>query len=297
MLENDHYKSDWDPVHYLRQLKDNLFNNSHQGFDSSNKKLIFFILIAILGLWLASGFYIVDQGEQAAVTRFGKFTRVATAGANYHIPFPVESIRKVRVDRIQKEEIGFRSSSPITNNQSQLPLLLKERLMLTGDENIADINFFVQWRISHIEDFLYNLDDVKSTVKSAAESAMREVIGNTSIAEALTHGKAQIQEDAKILLQTIMAEYKSGVVIENLSLLKVAAPVQVIDAFRDVQTARADKKKKINHAEAYRNNIIPKARGEAEQQIQKAQGYKAKIVEEAKDRYTQKSKPHLSLVN
>jgi membrane protease subunit HflK len=188
---------------------------------------------------------------------------------------------------VQREEIGFRSGASTVNlhspTRSQVKKFLPEEgLMLTGDENIADINFFVQWRIINIRDYLYNVHNVKATVKSAAESAMREVIGYTTIAEALTHGKAKIQEDAKQLLQHTLDEYGSGVMVENLSLLKVEAPSEVIDAFRDVQTARADQNNKINKAESYRNDIIPRARGQAEQMIQSAEGYKAKVTEEAK---------------
>jgi len=295
MGEKDNYKSPWgktpEPKKNLGREKQLLStptpNFKPFNFDPSNAKLAYIGCAVLLFLWVISGFYIVDQGEQAAVTRFGKFVRVSTAGANYHIPYPVESIEKVRVDLVQREEIGFRSDANYksinapskTNINKFLP---EESLMLTGDENIADINFFVQWRVSNIEKYLFHVENVKATVKSAAESAMREVIGNTTIAEALTHGKAKIQEDARLLLQIMLDGYNSGVIVENLSLLKVEAPSEVIDAFRDVQTARADKNNKINQAEAYRNDILPKARGEAEEMVQQAKGYKATVTEEAK---------------
>lgn len=294
MTEGNNYKSPWgkipddDSPTQKRKITPKISKNfDNFNFDPSNTKLISFALIGAFVIWILSGFYIVDQGEQAAVTRFGKFVRISTAGANYHIPYPVESIQKVKVDRVQREEIGFRSAVESTGfrtpTKSKINRFLpEESLMLTGDENIADINFFVQWRVSDIKEYLYNVQNVQATVKSAAESAMREVIGNTTIAEALTHGKAKIQEDAKKLLQSTLDEYQSGVVVENLSLLKVEAPSEVIDAFRDVQTARADKNNNINKAESYRNDILPRARGEAAQMIQKAQGYKAKVIEEAK---------------
>jgi modulator of FtsH protease HflK len=294
MTEGNNYKSPWgktpdnnnpNPREKITPIFSKNFDNFK--FDPSNTRFILFLLLGLFVVWILSGLYIVDQGEQAAVTRFGKFVRISSAGANYHIPYPVERVTKVKVDRVQREEIGFRSALESTGfrmpTRSKVARFLpEESLMLTGDENIADINFFVQWRVDNIEDYLYNVANVKATVKSAAESAMREIIGNTTIAEALTHGKAKIQEDAKHLLQTTLNEYKSGVMVENLSLLKVEAPSEVIDSFRDVQTARADRNNKINKAESFRNDIIPKARGEAAQIIQKAQGYKVKVIEEAK---------------
>lgn len=295
MTEGNNYKSPWgkSPTPVKGKKPDKIFLQTPDNFkpfdffNGSNTKLLYVVAAVLSALWIISGFYIVDQGEQAAVTRFGKFVRVSTAGANYHLPYPIESVNKVRVDRVQREEIGFRSSASHINLHAPAKtqvnkFLPEEGLMLTGDENIADINFFVQWRVSNIKDYLYNVQNVKATVKSAAESAMREVIGYTTIAEALTHGKAKIQEDAKQLLQKTLDEYGSGVFVENLSLLKVEAPSEVIDAFRDVQTARADKNNKINKAESYSNDIIPRARGEAEKMIQAAEGYRAKVIEEAK---------------
>ena len=293
IMTDNQYKSPWGKVPPPNQNQENTNSNFSDPFKSFNfgistSTLIYLTAGVVLSIWLLSGFYIVDQGEQAAVTRFGKFVRVTTAGANYHIPYPIESAKKVKVDMVQREDIGFRSTSQNYKGlkdaaQTQISKFLpEESLMLTGDENVADVNFFVQWRVSNIEDYLYNVENVKDTVRSAAESSMREVIGNTTIAESLTHGKAKIQEDARKLLQNTLDGYKSGIIIENLSLLKVEAPLEVIDAFRDVQTARADKENKINQAEAYRNDIIPKARGEADEIIQQAQGYKAKITEEAK---------------
>jgi membrane protease subunit HflK len=256
-----------------------IFKNNGGGnfnFDFSVTKIVMALVSIVLLLWLASGFYIIQEGELAAVTRFGKYVRTATPGANYHLPFPIENIIKVRVDHIQKEEIGFRSSGDRNSNMSKI--LPEESLMLTGDENIADVNFFVQWRVDNIEDYLYNVDNVQSTVKSAAESAMREVIGSSTIAQAQTDGRASVEDNAKKLLQKILNEYKCGVHIETLRLLKVDPPQEVLDAFRDVQTARADKERKINQAESLRNDIIPKARGEAAKIVQEAEGYKKKVI-------------------
>ncbi len=274
-------ESDYDFKNILKKNSGpnfNGFNNFNFGF--SLAKIFAIVSVVVVALWIMSGFYGVEEGERAAVTRFGKYERTAMPGLNYHIPFPVESIVKVKVDHIQKEEIGFRSSDGVQtysrNNISKI--LPEESLMLTGDENIADINFFVQWRVDNIEEYLFNLDMVKATVKSAAESAMREVIGSTTIAEAQTDGRAAVESNAKFLLQKILNEYKCGVHIETLRLLKVDPPQEVIDAFRDVQTARADKERKINQAESVRNDIIPRARGEAARIKQEAEGYKKQVV-------------------
>ncbi len=247
-------------------------------------KIIIAVLAAIFVIWLASGFFIVQEGQQAAVTRFGKFVRVATAGPNYHLPYPIESATKVYVDHIQKEEIGYRSSTKKAKHVSFVKnsidkILPEESLMLTGDENILDINFFVQWRIVNLGDYLYRVENVRETVKSAAESAMREVIGSTPMAFVQTDGRAKAEAEAKQLLQRMLDEYQCGVLVENLQLEKVDPPEEVIDAFRDVQTARSNKEKTINEAEAYKNSILPQARGEAEKMLQEAEGYKAEVVD------------------
>lgn len=291
MADNNNYKSPWGKKSsttdtksiedFIRKSPENF--NKFFGSNFSERGVILVVIAAIVVIWLLSGFYIVNEGEQAAVTRFGKFARFATAGPNYHAPYPIESITKVSVDQIQKEEIGFRSS-PGNNTVSDTSKnnIPAESLMLTGDENIADINFFIQWRVINIKDYLYNVKNIRETVKSVAESAMREIIGNSTIVEAQTEGRAKVQQNTKDLLQKVLDDYKCGVVIENLQLLKVNPPAEVIDAFRDVQTARADMERSINQAEAYRNTVLQQAKGEAEKLIQEAQGYKAKAIETAK---------------
>ncbi len=187
-----------------RVFKSNGGGNFNFNFDFSVTKAVILLVSIVALLWLSSGFYIIKEGELAAVTRFGKYVRTATPGANYHLPFPIENIIKVKVDHIQKEEIGFRSSGDSNGNISKV--LPEESLMLTGDENIADVNFFVQWRVDNIEDYLYNVDNIQTTVKSAAESAMREVIGSITIAQAQTDGRASVEDNAKKLLQKILNE-------------------------------------------------------------------------------------------
>lgn len=290
-MSDTKYQSPWGKKNDSENDFTKLFNQNKKNlpnFDlfSKNffqgKKLFSLILLIIFIVWLASGFFVIQEGQQAAIMRFGKFIGIATAGANYHLPYPIETITKVNVDQIQKEEIGFRSLGPKdrSNNLTDKSLS-EESLMLTGDENVLDINFFVEWRVENLENYLFNVENIRSTVKSAAESAMREVIGNTPMALVQTDGRAKAELGTKDLLQKMLDEYKSGVLVENVRLLKVDPPAEVIDAFRDVQTARADKERTINQAEAYRNDILPKARGEAAKIIQESEGYKANVIAKA----------------
>ena len=256
-----------------QQHFNNLLNNN------ANRSFIVIAIVLVL-LWLASGFYNIEQEEQAVVLRFGKFTQVTTPGLNYHFPSPIEKIIIRKVTRAEKEEIGFRSASGSESFNSQRSVqrnVPEESLMLTGDENIIDINFTVQWNIKDIKDFVFNVKGPKETVKSAAESAMREVIGNMPVA-ANTEDRAMIEMSAKKLLQEMLDSYKVGIQISSFSIQKLDPPAEVIDAFRDVQTARADKEREINQAQAYQNDIIPRARGEASRIIQDAEAYKQEVV-------------------
>ncbi len=239
--------------------------------------VVLVILILPL-LWLLSGFYTVQVDEQALILRFGAYHRAAEPGIHYHLPTPIEKLYKVKVTKINSVEIGYRSGSS-SNYHTE------ESLMLTGDENIVDINFEVQWKVREekAKNFLFNVRDnyIGATVKSASESAMREVIGKTKIALALAEGKRDIEAETKKLLQKILDSYQIGIEVVRLQLLKVDPPSQVIDSFRDVQTAKLDKERAINQAESYRNDILPKARGEAQKIIEDSKAYKEKTVADA----------------
>lgn len=229
-------------------------------------------------VWLASGFYIIEEEEQAVVLRFGEFVRIANPGPNYHLPTPIEKIIKLKVTRIEREEIGYRGGQESSNTARSGRNIPEESLMLTGDENIVDINFVVQWKINNIKNYVFNIVGPRETVKSAAESSMREVIGKTPISDAQTQGRSLVEQSAKKLLQDILDSYAAGIEIVGLQMLKVDPPSEVVDAFRDVQTARADKEREINQAEAYQNDIIPRARGDAEQILQNAEAYKQEVI-------------------
>ncbi|QYU68466.1 FtsH protease activity modulator HflK [Leptolyngbya sp. 15MV] len=240
--------------------------------------------VVLAALWAASGFYRVDPDEQGVVMRFGAFDRTAPPGLNYHIPWPVESVTTPRVTRINRVDVGFRASADQGPTARPIPSrdVLEESLMLTGDENIIDIDFAVFWRIRDAGEFLFNTRNPESTVKSAAESVMREVIGRTPIQPALTEARAQVEQQVRQGAQAIMDQYRAGVEITQVQLQKVDPPGQVVDAFRDVQRANADRERARNEAESYRNDIIPRARGEAERMVQEAEGFRESQVARAR---------------
>ena len=241
---------------------------------------------AIIVIWLASGFYRVLPDEVGVVLRFGAYDRMTQPGLNYHLPIPIERALTPSVTRVNRTEIGYRSGEFTGGAQRQQP---EEALMLTGDENIVDINLTVFWVVKDARAFLFNIREPDQTVKSAAESAMREIVGQTKIAEALAEGRGKIEADTQKLLQQILDSYGSGIEITQVQLAKVDPPAPVIDAFRDVQRALADRARLRNEAEAYRNDILPKARGAATQIQQDAEAYRAEIINRAQgdaDRFT-----------
>jgi len=252
-----------------------------QSGGSGNGKTISLITAIIALLWLSSGIYFVKADEQGVVLRFGQYTRTTVSGLNYHLPYPIESVRTPRVTAINRMEIGFHSGGTVRSSKNNDGSIPEEGLMLTGDENIVDINFEVQWKISDAPKFLFNVRNPEDTVKAVSESAMREIIGKNLIATVLAEGKSQVETGAKKLIQETLDSYKSGIEIVTVNLLKADPPAQVIDAFRDVQTARADLETARNQAEAYRNDIIPKARGSAQQMILEAEGYKQEVIARA----------------
>ena len=268
-------------------------NQNSSGFGGAG-----FILVVAAILWLLSGFYIVDQSEQGVVLRFGKYQQTTTPGLNYRLPYPFETVMKPKVERENRVEIGFREATLVNGvnrfsrtraGEMARNVLENESLMLTGDENIVDLNFTVRWKVANAQDYLFNVSNPEATIKDVSESAMREIIGKRPIDDALTANKAQIELAARDLIQEILNEYKAGVQVNAVELQQVNPPQQVIDAFKDVQAARADAEKAQNEAIGYANDILPKARGQAAQMIQEAEAYKESRVLEAKgqaDRFT-----------
>lgn len=244
------------------------------------KRAVALVVLGALALWLASGVYRVLPEEQGVVLRFGKLDRVTGPGLNYHLPWPVEEVLTPQVTRVNRIELGFRSTGSGTRSVSSREVT-EEALMLTGDENIIDINFVVLWKIADPAAYLFNIRDPESTVKSVAESVMREIIGQTPIVQATTEGRRLIETRAREQLQQLMNEYGAGIEIDEVQLQKADPPAEVIDAFRDVQRAQADRERQQNEAEAFANDIIPRARGEAERLLQEAEAHKQEVVAHA----------------
>ena len=239
------------------------------------------VLIAILVIWLASGFYRVLPDEVGIVLRFGAYNRTTQPGLNYHLPAPIETALTPSVTRVNRTEIGYRSADSANGRGVVTQQVPEEALMLTGDENIVDINFAVFWVIKDAKAYLFNIRDPEMTVKSAAESAMREVIGETPIASALAEGRGKIESDTQKLLQSLLNDYGSGIELTEVQLQRVDPPDPVIDAFRDVQRAIADRARLRNEAEAYANDIIPRARGNAVRITQEAEAYRQQVTARA----------------
>ncbi len=243
------------------------------------------ILLAIVAVWLASGIYIVSPSEQGVVLRFGKFVARTEPGINYHLPWPIEVVYTPNVTRQNQINIGYRTSDEDTDTESQPGDVPEESLMLTGDENIVDINFTVFWVIKDAAAFLFNVqkppDHPDATIKAVAESAMREVVGQNQIEPILTQDRGPVQDQVRELMQKTLDSYGAGVTITSVQMQKADPPSEVIDAYRDVQAARSDQESMRNQAEAYANKIIPEARGNAARIVQDAQAYKQQVIAEA----------------
>jgi len=237
------------------------------------------LALLVVGIWGASGFYRVQPDEQGVVLRFGAYSYWTPPGLHWHLPWPIERVERPTVTRIERTEIGYRT---VQGGRDQgvrdVPV---ESLMLTGDENIIDIDFAVFWRINNAANYLFNTRYPQQLVRGVAESSMREVIGRTPIQPALTQARAQIESDVLRQTQQILDRYKAGVEITQVQLQKVDPPAAVVESFRDVQRANTDAERMRNEAESYRNDIVPRARGEAARITAEAQGAKQAAVAQA----------------
>jgi membrane protease subunit HflK len=265
---------------FTRPRKNQFDFNKFQFKFNFNNKTVIFAVFALLALWFATGIYEVKEGEEAAVIRFGRFVRKGFPGLNYHLPAPFESVIIEKVNQSRRIEIGYRTNNAGKNGDNTKNVA-GESIMLTGDENIIALNCDVMWHISDLEKFAFNILRPEESVKATVESAVREVIGNTPISWVLSDQKQEITNKIETLAQKILNSYNAGVNIEMVQLLKAEPPAEVIDAYRDVQTSKADKEREINQAQAYNNKILPEARGLAAKIFQEAEGYKAEIISKA----------------
>ena len=241
------------------------------------------IVLGVLALWGFSGFFRVEPDELGVVLRFGKQVREVQPGLNYHLPYPIEKVLTPKALRINKIDIGMRIVDDLRRGGPATRDVPEESLMLTGDENIVDVDFSVLWKVkpTGVGDYLFNIQNPEGTVKAVAESAMREVIGRSEIQPILTGARQTIENAVQELMQRTLDHYGAGILVQQVQLQKVDPPSQVIDAFRDVQAARADLERAINEAQTYANRVVPEARGRVAQITQAAEAYKQQTVAEA----------------
>jgi membrane protease subunit HflK len=243
-------------------------------------------LVAVV-LWGLSGFFKVETNELGVVLRFGKHVRTVGNGLNYHLPYPIETVLTPKVTDNNAIHIGMRLVDDVRRGGTATRDVPEESLMLTGDENIVDVDFTVFWRVKAstaegVAEYLFNIQNPEGTVKAVAESAMREVIGRSEIAPILTGSRAATESAVHDLMQKTLNDYGAGVLVQQVQMQKVDLPAQVIDSFRDVQAAQADQQRLQNEGQTYANRVVPEARGNAAKVLQGAEGYKQQTVAEAK---------------
>jgi membrane protease subunit HflK len=243
-----------------------------------SKKIIFLLPIVLITVWLGSGVYVVNPGEVAIVRRFGAWDQQQIAeGLHWHVPTPVEQVDIISISRVRSMELGFRTFGETGNGQTSPDA--QEARMITGDENLVDVQLVVQYQISNAGDFLFNVKDPGgtpdiTTLRDATASSLRQIVGKKPIDDVLTLGKEQVQIETSLLLQSILDEYGAGIRIVNVQLQDVQPPPEVQAAFKDVISAREDKEKFINQGEAYKEDVVPRARGQAQRDIQDAEAFK-----------------------
>ena len=268
---------------FLRRSQDRLRTVLMLPGGSLDAKGLSLILLAAIAIWGFSGFFRVDPDELGVVLRFGKYVREVQPGLNYHLPYPIETALTPQALRVNKIDIGMRVAADLRRGTT-IRRVPEESLMLTGDENIVDVDFSVLWKIkpNGVGDYLFNIQQPEGTVKAVAESAMREVVGRSNIQPILTGARQNIETGVQDLIQSVLDKYGAGIQITQVQLQKVDPPSQVIDAFRDVQAARADLERSQNVAQTYANKVVPEARGRAAQITQNAEAYREQMVAEAK---------------
>jgi membrane protease subunit HflK len=268
----------------LKRSQDRLKQAMPGGIGTAGFMVIFLGIAAAVAYF---GFTVrVDADQVGVVQRFGKLDRQLPPGLNFRLPFPIEQVSIVNFTTQNRVEVGFRAQGTPTFGGQVGPVrdVQEESLMLTGDENIVDVDFNVFWRVKNAADFLFNIQQPEPTVKAVAESAMREIIGRNEIQPILTKSRQEVEEGVKALLQTTLDSYGAGIEVTQINLQKVDPPQEVIASFRDVQAARADQERLQNEAQSYANRVVPEARGDAQRILQASQGYREQAVAEASGR-------------
>lgn len=268
-----------------------LFGRSNKSGPSTpspdHKALTILPIIGLIGLiWIATGFYIVDQGSRGVVLRFGKHVETTLPGPRWHIPYPIEGVTIVNMQQVRILEVGYRS---VEGGQSRSKEL-RESLMLTDDENIIDLQFAVQYNLKSVEDLLFNNRSAEESVRGVAETAIREIVGKSKMDFALYEGREEVAISAKKLMQDILDRYQTGINIVSVTMQNAQPPEQVQAAFDDAVKAGQDLERQKNEGQAYANDVIPKARGNASRLLAEAEGYKLRVLNEAQgnaSRFTQ----------
>lgn len=267
-----------DPQEEIRQLLDSLQNKIREGIVPA--KLFLAGVGAVLALLMAlSAFYTVDPEEKAVVLRFGRYVSTEGPGLHFRLPFGVDQVVKIPTERILHENFGFRVEGD--RNSQGTDAAEDESLMLTGDLNVANVEWIVQYKISDPKKFLFNARDVRKNMRDISQSVLRRVVGDRTVSEVLTTGRAEISDDSKRLTQEVLDRYDVGVTIMAVQLQDVNPPQAVRPAFNEVNSAKQEQEKKINEAEREYNRVIPAARGKAEQEVRTAEGYAMKVVNRA----------------
>ena len=268
-----------------------LFGRSNKGGPSTpspdNKTLTVLPILGLIGLiWIATGFYIVDQGSRGVVLRFGKHVETTLPGPRWHIPYPIEGVTIVNMQQVRILEVGYRSAEGGPSRSKEL----RESLMLTDDENIIDLQFAVQYNLKSVEDLLFNNRSAEEAVRGVAETAIREIVGKSKMDFVLYEGREEIAIRVKKLMQDILDRYQTGINIVSVTMQNAQPPEQVQAAFDDAVKAGQDLERQKNEGQAYANDVIPKARGNASRLLAEAEGYKLRVVNESQgdaSRFTQ----------
>jgi membrane protease subunit HflK len=259
-------------IQELEQFGD-YFNKLFQWFSGKRGSFYIILIILIVAIWLGSGTYIVQPGEEGVVQTFGRFSSITTSGLNYHVPWPIQQVTIVDVESVRRVEIGFRTTAG--DNKQEV---LNEALMLTTDENIVQVELLVQYRIASSRDFVFNVQNPEDVLLTSAEVGLRSTVGQMTIDAVITEERARVQDDTRAFLSRLLEDYGTGIQVTDVRLQVADPPEEVRDAFQEVVRALADRERLINESEAYQNDIVPRARGDKQRLIEEATAFKDREV-------------------